>query len=146
MILPAESAAQAGLESVMSGDDQVTECSGCVRVDFGGCSSSELSDIYRRFAALCLARKANRALLKAGDDYAPGHYGLRHALNAMAARAGIPADFKLALIPSTLQIEAVYREAQQHLRAAGFNAWVFRSEDEALEWLDGRATSGETAS
>lgn len=43
-------------------------------------------------------------------------------------------------------IEAVYREAQQHLRAAGFNAWVFRSENEAVDWLEGRATSGEMVS
>jgi hypothetical protein len=60
--------------------------------------------------------------------------------------APIAADFKLALIPSTLPVEAIYREAQQHLRAAGFNAWVFGSDGEAVEWLEDRATGGQTAS
>lgn len=125
---------------------RITESSGYVRVDFGSCNRGELSELYRAFAVLCVDRQVNRALLKAGDDYAPGHYGLRDALTAMALHAAIPSDFKLALIPSTQAIEAVYREAQQHLRAAGFNAWVFRSENEAVEWLEGRATCGETAS
>ncbi len=125
---------------------RITECAGYVRVDFGSCSSAELSEVYRAFAALCVHKQANRALLKAGDDYPDGHYALRSALVDMATRAAIPLDFKLALLPSTLPIEAVYREAQQDLRAAGCNAWVFRSEDDAVDWLEGRATSGITAS
>jgi hypothetical protein len=128
------------------GDGHITECAGYIRVDFDGCSSAELSQVYRDFAALCIDKQASRALLKAGDDYPPGHYALRAALHAMATRTEIAPDFKLALIPSTPSIEAVYRETQQHLRAAGFNAWVFHSENDAVEWLEGRATSGETAS
>jgi hypothetical protein len=64
----------------------------------------------------------------------------------MAARTAFAPDFKLALIPSTPPIETVYREAQQHLRAAGLNAWVFSSEKEAVAWLEGRRPGGETAS
>lgn len=124
----------------------ITERAGCVRVDFESCSAGELSQLYREFAALCVDRQANRALLMAGDDYAPGHYALRTALHAMALHAAIPPDFKLALMPSTGPVEAVYREAQRHLRANGLNAWVFLREDEAVEWLEGRATSGPTAS
>jgi hypothetical protein len=134
------------MRGITYGDGHITESSGYVRVDFGGCNGGELSEIYRTFAGLCMDKRANRALLKAGDDYAPGHYWLRDALRLMSLRCAIPPDFKLALIPSTGPIEAVYREAQQHLRAAGCNAWVFRSENEAVEWLEGRATSGETAS
>ena len=125
---------------------RITECSGYVRVDFGSCCFGELSDLYRAFAALCVDKHASRALLKAGDDDPRGHYALRYALEAMALRAPIPFDFKLALVPSTRPIEAIYREAQQRLRAVGLNAWVFGSENEALEWLEGRATGGETAS
>lgn len=117
-----------------------------MRVDFGSCDSGELAEVYRAFAALCVDTRAKRALLKAGDDYAPGHYGLGDALQAMALRAPIPFDFKLALVPSTLPIQSVYREAQQRLRAAGVNAWVFRSEIEAVQWLEGRATGGVTVS
>jgi len=129
------------------GDDgRITQCRGYVRVDFGSCNSTELSAVYRAFTAFCLDNKVTRALLKAGDDHPGGHYGLRDALTTMAQLARIPADFKLALIPSTRPIEAVYREAQRHLRAAGLNAWVFATESEAVDWLEDRALDGLSAS
>jgi hypothetical protein len=129
------------------GDEgRITECPGYVRVDFGSCNAAELSAVYRAFTAFCLDNKVTRALLKAGDDHPNGHYALRDALATMARLARIPADFKLALIPSTRPIEAVYREAQRHLRAAGFNAWVFGTENEAVDWLQDRSVSGQTAS
>lgn len=129
------------------GDEgRITECPGYVRVDFGGCNSTELAAVYRAFTALCLDRDVSRALLKAGDDFPSGHHALRDALCAIARHAAIRPDFKLALIPSTRPIEAVYREAQQHLRAAGFNAWVFGTENEALDWLEDRTVGGGTVS
>jgi len=129
------------------GDEgRITECPGYVRVDFGSCNAAELSAVYRAFTAFCLDNKVTRALLKAGDDHPNGHYALRDALATMAQLARIPADFKLALIPSSRPIELVYREAQRHLRAAGFNAWVFGTENEAVDWLQDRSVSGQTAS
>jgi hypothetical protein len=117
-----------------------------VRVDFGSCNSTELSALYRAFAAFCLDHQVTRALLKAGDNDPNGHYGLRDALVSMAKGAGIPPEFKLALIPSSRAIDAIYREAQHHLRAAGLNAWVFATEVEAVDWLEGRSLGGRTAS
>ena len=117
-----------------------------MRVDFAGCNSAELSDLYRAFASMCVDRNVTRALLKAGDNDPKGHYRLRDALASMAQAADIPPEFKLALIPSTQAIEAIYREAQGHLRAAGFNAWVFATENEAVDWLEGRAAGGLAAS
>ena len=129
------------------GDEgRITQCGGYVRVDFGSCNSAELPAVYHAFAAFCLDNKVRRALLKAGDDYPNGHYALRNALVSMARHAPIAPDFKLALIPSTRPVEAVYREAQQHLRAAGFNAWVFGTEDEAIDWLEDRSLGGRTVS
>jgi hypothetical protein len=119
-------------------EGRITECGGYVRVDFGSCNSSELSALYRAFPAFCLDNNATRALLKAGDNDPNGHYGLRDALVAMAHRAQIPPEFKLALIPSTRAIDTIYREAQRYLRAAGLNAWVFATEHEAVDWLEGR--------
>lgn len=131
---------------VAPGDGRITQSPAYVRVDFGGCNEDELRETYDAFAGSWRARRANGALLKAGDDYAPGHHRLREALRAMATQAALAPDFKLALIPSTPAVEAVYREAQQRLRAAGCNAWVFRCESEAVEWLEGRAPGGETGS
>jgi hypothetical protein len=64
----------------------------------------------------------------------------------MARTAAIRPDSKLALVASTAAIEAVYREAQQALRAIGLNAWVFGTVSEAVEWLEGRAASGQMVS
>lgn len=129
------------------GDEgRITPCGGYVRVDFNSCDVSELSAVYRGFAMFCLDNKVTRALLKAGDNDPNGHYRLRDALATMAQAAQIPAEFKLALVPSTRAIEAIYREAQRHLRAAGLNAWVFADEDDAVDWLEGRALAGRAAS
>ncbi len=125
---------------------RITVSSGCVRVDFGSCTYNELHDIYRAFAFVCADKHADRALLKAGDDDPEGHDALSDAVQAMARRSPLRSDFKLALVPSTGPIEAVYREKQRLLRAAGVNAWVFGTEGDALEWLEGRATDGPTAS
>ena len=127
-------------------EGHITECPAYVQVDFGSCNSFELFETYRSFAKLCIGKQVNRALLKAGDNDPDGHRGLRHVLSAMARTAAIPPDFKLALVPSTASIRAVYREAQQALRAIGLNAWVFDTELEAVEWLEGRAACGPTAS
>lgn len=127
-------------------EGRITECGGYVRVDFESCNVAELSAVYQAFANFCLDHKVTRALLKAGDNDPKGHYRLRDALTMMAQLAPIPADFKLALIPGKPSIEAIYCEAQGHLRAAGFNAWVFSSEIEAVDWLQGRSLGGRTAS
>ena len=129
------------------GDEgRITGCRGYARVDFGSCNAAELSTVYRAFAAFCLDNKVTRALLKAGDDHPNGHYALRDALLTIAQCDGIAAEFKLALIPSTRPIETVYRETQRHCRAVGLNAWVFATENEAVDWLEGRVSGGCTAS
>ena len=135
------------LIAVEHGDEgRITACGGYVRVDFGSCNVSELSALYRAFAAFCLDNKVTHALLKAGDNDPNGHYRLRDALAMMAHLAPIPAEFKLALIPGKPSIGAIYGEAQRHLRAAGLNAWVFATENEAVDWLEGRRSGGLAAS
>jgi hypothetical protein len=127
-------------------ESRITECHDYLRVDFGSGSLFELSETYRTFADVCIGRQVNRALLNAGDNDPEGHRLLRHALSAMARTAAIPEDFKLALVSSTAPVQAIYLEAQQALRAIGLNAWLFDSVNEAVEWLEGRAASGRTAS
>ncbi len=124
----------------------ITEFPQYLHVDFGSASSHELSETYQSFARLCIGKRVTGALLEAGDNDPEGHKRLGEALLEMANAAAISADFKLALVPSTLSIEAVYRKAQQALRAAGLNAWVFDTAGEAVEWLEGRAAPGPMAS
>lgn len=129
-----------------SGGGCITECPGYLRVDFGSCNVAELSTVYRAFASFCVDNNVTRALLKAGDNDPNGHYRLQDALTMMAQGTPIAPEFKLALLPSTRAIEAIYREAERHLRAGGFNAWVFATENEAVDWLEGRALGGRASS
>ena len=85
-------------------------------------------------------------MLKAGDNEPNGHYRLQDALSTMARGTPIAPEFKLALLPSTDAIETIYREAERRLRAGGFNAWVFATEIEAVDWLEGRALGGRASS
>lgn len=123
-------------------ESRITERAQYVRVDFGCCDGLEVSETYRCFVDLCLGTQVNRALLEAGDNEPNGHRQLREVLSAVARTAAIRSDFKLALVPSTPPIAAVYREAQHALRAIGLNAWVFDTVPEALDWLEGRAVGG----
>lgn len=117
-----------------------------LHVDFGSSSRMELCEGYRNFARLCAGSQINGALLTAGDNDPEAHRQLGGALLEMARGAALGPDFKLALVPSTVPIQAVYRDAQQALRAIGLNAWVFDTAGEAVEWLEGRAACGPTAS
>lgn len=125
---------------------RITECPEYVRVDFGSSDSLEIFETYRSFANLCIGRPVRHALLEAGDNDPLGHARLQHALAAMARAAAIPPDFKLALVADTLAVRAVYREAQQALRAAGVNAWVFDSGSDAVQWFQGDTSCGPVAS
>ncbi|HVL35603.1 MAG TPA: hypothetical protein VM489_08040 [Burkholderiales bacterium] len=125
---------------------RITEWPDYVLVDFGSCNGLELSETYRCFAELCVGKHVNRALLKAGDNDPEGHRRLQDALSAMARSAAISPDFKLALVPGSPPIEAVYREAQQACRAIGLNAWIFPTIGEASDWLQGRAQADPAAS
>ena len=121
---------------------RITERAQYVHVDFGSGDLFEVSDTYRCFVDLCLGTQVNRALLRAGDNAPEGHRQLREVLSAAARSAGIRPDFKLALVPSTPAIAAIYRDAQQALRAIGLNAWVFPTVSGAVEWLEGRSPGG----
>jgi hypothetical protein len=127
-------------------ESRITQCAEYLHVDFGSSSSLELSETYRRFAHLCIGTQVHGALLTAGDNDPEGHRRLGDALSEMARAAALSPDFKLALVPSTPPIQAIYREAQQALRAMGLNAWVFDTAGEAVQWLVGRAACGPTAS
>ena len=113
-----------------------------LRVDFGACDVHELTRVYQRFADLCIGSNVNRALLNAGDNEPNGHEQLREILSAVIRTAAIAPDFKLALVPSTPAIAAIYTEAQQAFRALGLNAWAFGTVAEAMAWLEDRAPCG----
>jgi hypothetical protein len=125
---------------------RITRAPEYVRVDFNSCDILELSDTYRSFVEVCFGTQVNGALLQAGDNEPAGHRQLRELLSQVARTAAVRPDFKLALVASTPAVKAVYRDAQQALRAIGFNAWLFDTVPEAVDWLEGRMSPGRMAS
>lgn len=107
-------------------------------IDFRGCGSREVSEIYQAFALLCAGEKVRQALLMAGDaDAAEAHYALRDTLATLARIAGIPLRFRLALVASSRAIEQVYRAVHDELCSLGCDARVFHLERQADQWLRG---------
>jgi hypothetical protein len=106
-------------------------------IDFRGCSSRGVSEIYQAFALLCAREEVRRALLKAGSEDPDAHFALRDTLVTLARIAGIPLRFRLALVAGSSPIERVYRTVRSELGALGCEARVFRTERQAGRWLFG---------
>jgi len=106
-------------------------------IDFRGCSSRGVSEIYQAFALLCAREEVRRALLKAGNEDPDAHFALRDTLVTLARIAGIPLRFRLALVAGSSRTERVYRSVQSELGSLGCEARVFRTERQAGRWLLG---------
>ena len=106
-------------------------------IDFRGCDSRGVSEIYQAFAVLCARAEVRRALLKAGNEDPDAHFALRDTLVTLARIAGIPLRFRLALVAGSSRVEGVYRTVQGELRSLGCEARVFRTERGAGRWLFG---------
>jgi len=61
-------------------------------IDFRGCNSRGVSEIYRAFALLCAREEVRRALLKAGNEDPDAHFALRSAGRWLFGDAGAPAQ------------------------------------------------------
>lgn len=122
----------------MQAVERIDERGGYVAIDFRGCSSQELSEVYQAFALLCVREKVCGALLKTGDEDADGHYALRDILVTVARIAGIPVRFRLALVASSDAIVQVGQTLQKELAPLGCDARIFRAEGRANDWLRAR--------
>ena len=128
-------------------DRYLTETSGYLAVEAGVINGAEVADIFRAFAVRCLEKRINRVLVRMGDSNPEGERALRDAFTTILL-AGIPSNFKIALVTGTPLIHARYRNAQRDLVLAGVDAELFDSEAEALWWLEGpdRGTRAQPAS
>ena len=108
---------------------------GHIRVDVGPGLAVEVQECYRNFVTECVKRQCARALIVGIADLDPFyHLAARDALRAMAL-AGVPADFRLALVAKTPSLIAVYDTAVIEASRLGINARRFMTEDDALRWL-----------
>jgi hypothetical protein len=114
----------------------ITQIDGHLRVEATSGSADEIGAIYRAMAHLCIQGQLRHLLVKPADDNPEGEHALRVSLTTMVL-AGIPPDFRLALVAITPRIEARYLNAPRDLRLANIDAQIFASEEAAARWLDG---------
>jgi hypothetical protein len=119
-----------------SPESYIRQVDGHLFVDSGRGTATELAAIYRDFAVLCIEKQIRRVLVKPGDDDPAGERCLRNALTTMVL-AGLPSEFKMALLAETARIAARYRDTERDLCAAGVKAKMFDSEPAAARWLAG---------
>lgn len=106
-----------------------------LRVSVGPGLADEVQECYRSFANECLQNHCTRALVL-GRAYIDAfhHLALRDALRAMSV-AGVPAQFRLALIAETPDLIAIYDAAVVEAARCGIQARRFVSMTEAERWL-----------
>jgi len=119
-----------------SPDGYLRQINGYLVVEPGRGTATELAAIYRDLADFCIERQIRRVLVKPSDGNAAEEHALRRALTTMVL-AGLPAEFKLALVAEGGRIAARYRDTERDLCIAGVDARMFETEDSATRWLDG---------
>jgi hypothetical protein len=112
------------------------EIPGCLVLEYGPSTAQELGELYREFAVLCIERQIPQALVLIGEDRRSGELALRSAVTMMLL-AGIPRDFKLALVATATGVAQAYRALEHDLCSAGVAARLFDSQQDAALWLDG---------
>ena len=112
----------------------VVQAGSFVRALVGGGTDTEIQDCYRDIAHLCIREQVRKALVigAAGDPSA--HHALVSGLRC-AALAGLPKDFRLALVAEAAGLEDVFAQAEQEAAGVGLHTRLFSSETEAIGWL-----------
>lgn len=129
----------ANLGSALS--QQLRDTRAQLRIEFGYVTVTELAELYRALAVTCVERQIARVLILAGDDEPAGERALRDAMTMMVL-AGIPDDFRLALVAALPRTAQTYRNTPRDFNAAGITTRLFASEEDAVQWLDGSTARG----
>jgi hypothetical protein len=108
-----------------------------VRASVGPGSAGEIQQCYQDWACACLLGEYRRALLvgtSLGDEFA--HLAARDAIASMAL-AGIPPQFRLAVVARNALLITVYDAVVVAARRHGIDARRFQDEKDAVRWLGG---------
>ena len=106
-----------------------------VRAYVGPVQPNEVLECYRTLVVAALEQKFIHVLVVGeaiGDPLS--HLAARDAVIAFAD-IGVPAGFKLALVPRSYDSLSGYRHAEIEAARRGIRAKVFSEEDEAVRWL-----------
>jgi len=118
-----------------SGSCSIEQVAAHLRATVGPGLADEVQECYRAFAHECLQRHASRALIlgRARVD-AFNHLALRDALRSMSV-AGVPADFRIALVAETPDLIAIYDAAVVEAGRCKIEARRFSTPADAERWL-----------
>jgi hypothetical protein len=107
-----------------------------LRIAVGPALPDEVQDCYHSFANECVTRTCRRVLIIGNAKIdAFSHLALRDVLRSMAL-AGVPADFRLAVVADTANLIAVYDAAVVEAARLGLDARRFMTEQDAASWLE----------
>lgn len=117
----------------------IEQRAGYLAVDCGqGSNGRAIAEIYRELAVQCVTKQVSRVLVKAADGSVEGQHALRDALTSILL-AGMPPDFRLAMVTGLARMESFFVELQRDLQRLSVHIAVFSDENEALQWLHARA-------
>jgi hypothetical protein len=122
----------------------IKQANGCLLVEPGLSPDTEVQAIFRDLAVYCIEKQIRRVLVKPGDDDYVGERALRVALTTMIL-AGLPAEFRLALVAESARIATRYHYTERDLCTAGVDAKMFDSEAGATRWLEEQRPAGPRA-
>jgi hypothetical protein len=114
---------------------EIDQEQGFLRATVGPGLADEVQECYRWFANECLTRQCSRVLIIGIATIDPFyHLAGRDALRSLAL-AGVPKDFRLALVAKSATLIAVYDAAVVEAGRLGLEARRFQTEEEAERWL-----------
>jgi hypothetical protein len=108
---------------------------GFLRAMVGPGLAEEVQRCYRALATECITRQCSRLLVIGHATLDPFyHLAGRDALRSLAL-AGVPKDFRLALVAKSAGLIAVFDTAVVEAGRHGLDARRFLTEEEAETWL-----------
>ena len=108
---------------------------GWLRVSVGPGLAAEVQECYRLAAMECLRSGCRRILVFATATFDPSaHLAGRDALRSLAL-AGVPADFRLALVALSANLVSIFDDAVLEAQRLGLEARRFNARAEAERWL-----------
>ena len=106
-----------------------------LRADVGPGLAQQIQECYRALANECLQRRSQRVLVVGTAQWdAFTHLALRDALRSMSV-AGLPSEFRIALVAATPDLIAVYDAAVVEAGRCGIEARRLLTIADAESWL-----------
>jgi hypothetical protein len=118
-----------------SGGCDIVRTQQFLRARIGSGLANEVQECYRALAGACLQGGCRRVLVLGSTTIDPFyHLALRDALRSIAL-AGVPDDFRLAVVALTPGLIAIYDASVVEAQRLGLEARRFMNEQDAEAWL-----------